>query len=269
MNHEFLQGRLGGLRDLPDPRDRMHEAKAGRAPAPASVDLRGQCPPIYDQGQINSCTAQAIAAAIQYARMKHAQMPDFIPSRLFIYYYERAVQGQTATDSGARTRDGIKVVKQMGAPPESLWPYDSAPASPPGGSFPPDARAATEPPAQVVKAAKPFEVLNYQRLRNNLEAMKACLAEGYPFTMGIVVYPSFMASPGKQNVVIPMPGTDEQPLGEHIVLAVGYDDAKQWVICRNSWGVSQGDGGYFYLPYAYAGSRPRIGDLWTLRTVAD
>ena len=30
------------------------------------VDLRDNCPPIYDQGKLGSCTANAIAAAFEY-----------------------------------------------------------------------------------------------------------------------------------------------------------------------------------------------------------
>lgn len=267
MTHP-LTGRLGGRRDRPDARDRRHQP-ATVAALPAAIDLRDGCPPVYDQGQINSCTAQAIAAAIAYSRRKHGQWPDFTPSRLFVYYNERALHGQTAEDCGASTRDGIKTVAAQGVPDEALWPYDALPANPPGGAFPPDSRAAQQPPSEVYAAAAPHLVTAYYRIDNELEAMKRCLAEGYPHTIGLVVYPSFVGPDHRQPAVVPMPGLDEQPLGEHVVLAVGYDDAQQWLICRNSWGPSQGDGGYFYLPYAYASSKPRIGDLWSLRTVEE
>jgi C1A family cysteine protease len=97
--------------------------------------------------------------------------------------------------------------------------------------------------------------------------MRACLAEGYPFALTLAVYPSFLSGPKQQATVTPLPGPDEQVLGRHAVLAVGYDDAKQWLICRNSWGAEQGDGGYFYLPYAYRDAPGRLGDLWSIRTV--
>ena len=44
-----------------------------------SSDLRPKAPPIYDQGQLGSCTANGIASLIQYIQ------PNFTPSRLFIY----------------------------------------------------------------------------------------------------------------------------------------------------------------------------------------
>src|SRR4051794_25448242 len=118
-------GGLGWVRDLPDPRDLMYSAPLARLrKLPPSADLRAKCPPVYDQGRIGSCTANAIAAAIQFDRRKLRLRPDFVPSRLFIYYNERAMEGHVAYDSGAQIRDGIKSVSKLGVSPEKLWPYD-------------------------------------------------------------------------------------------------------------------------------------------------
>jgi len=62
MNYQI--SRYGWLPDLPDHRDHYYAAVVEKAAAlPASVDLRAQCPPVYDQGQLGSCTANAIAGA--------------------------------------------------------------------------------------------------------------------------------------------------------------------------------------------------------------
>src|SRR6478609_9111548 len=87
MPHQIA--RFGWIPDLPDQRDVFFSAPAPMlASLPASVDLRPQCPPVYDQGQLGSCTANAIGAGVQFLQMKQ-QIPNFIPSRLFIYYQER------------------------------------------------------------------------------------------------------------------------------------------------------------------------------------
>jgi C1A family cysteine protease len=110
--------RYGWVPDIPDMRDKMFAApRAGRAKLPAKVDLRPQCPPIYDQGELGSCTANAIGAAIEFERAQAKQVPDFVPSRLFIYYNERVMEGTVMSDSGAMIRDGIKSVAKLGAPP--------------------------------------------------------------------------------------------------------------------------------------------------------
>jgi hypothetical protein len=108
---------LGWVPDLPDHRDLMYSTPLQHLQQlPASVDLR---PHIsfapYDQGRIGSCTANAIAAAVQFDRIKMSQAPDFTPSRLFIYYNERAMEHHVPSDAGAQIRDGIKSVAKLGA----------------------------------------------------------------------------------------------------------------------------------------------------------
>ena len=118
--------RYGWIPDLPDARDHLYAAPMAVVALPLKADLRPNCPPVYDQGQLGSCTANAIGAAIQFDRMKQHLSPDFIPSRLFIYYNERVMEGTVSTDSGAMIRDGIKSVAKQGACPERDWPYDIA-----------------------------------------------------------------------------------------------------------------------------------------------
>src|SRR5690348_11539655 len=120
--------RYGWRPDLPDPRDRIfnleeHVHKA--AALPDKVDLSPDMPPIYDQGQLGSCTANAIARVLEYTANKQGEGAQ-MPSRLFIYYNERAIEGTVGQDSGAQIRDGVKVVHKQGAPPESEWPYSDA-----------------------------------------------------------------------------------------------------------------------------------------------
>ena len=119
-----MKPRYGWIPDLPDHRDRKF-ALSAPVPIPPAVDLRPGCPPVYDQGQLGSCTGNAIAAALEFERIKQG-LPDFMPSRLFIYYNERAMEGTVASDSGAQIRDGIKSVNTQGDCPETLWPYDPA-----------------------------------------------------------------------------------------------------------------------------------------------
>ncbi len=267
-HHPFLSPRLGVRRDRHDPRDRAFVPTHAKHQMPAAVDLRALCPPVYDQGRIQACTANVLAAAVVYSRNKHGQESiPLEPSRLFIYYNERALQDNVANDCGATLRDGIKTLQKHGVAPEPLWPYDDTPATSPGGPFPADARVAAKPPETAYAVAQRFEVLSYRRVQPDLDHMKSCLAQGYPFAMGIQVYPSFMLEPHKQATVIPLPAAGEKSIGGHAVLAVGYDDAKSWVVCRNSWGPAQADGGYFYLPYAYLQDAARVGDVWSVRTV--
>jgi C1A family cysteine protease len=112
---------------------------------PDSVDLTPSFAP-YDQGHIGECTANALAGAEQFDRLKNAQAPDFVRSRLFIYYNERVIESDPASDAGAMIWDGIKSLQQQGVCPETEWPYDDTPALYEGGPFPVGSKPATQPP---------------------------------------------------------------------------------------------------------------------------
>jgi C1A family cysteine protease len=97
--------------------------------------------------------------------------------------------------------------------------------------------------------------------------MKGCLASGYPFVFGFSVYESFESQEVKQTGRVPMPSPNEQLLGGHAVLAVGYDDSQRRFIVRNSWGKDWGMQGYFTIPYAYLLDDNLADDFWTIRQV--
>ena len=97
--------------------------------------------------------------------------------------------------------------------------------------------------------------------------MKAVLAAGYPFVCGFTVYESFEGDDVAKTGIVPMPGSAEATLGGHAVMAVGYDDASQRFLVRNSWGTDWGMGGYFTIPYAYLTDSNLADDFWVIRVV--
>jgi len=244
----------GWVPDLPDRRDhvvpfKLLDSRTLAKRAPEHVDLRGKLPEPYDQGQLGSCTGNALAAAVEFVEVSPS-----MPSRLFIYYAEREIEGTIASDSGAMLRDGLKVLATEGAPPETAWPYDIA-------------RFAEKPPQAVYAQAKAHEAIQYQSLR--FGQYRACLAAGYPFAFGFSVYESFESADVARTGKVPMPAQGESLLGGHAVLAVGYDNPGKRIIVRNSWGPDWGDGGHFTLPYDYFDpARSLADDFWTIRKVS-
>jgi len=252
----------GWIPDLPDGRDLLYAAPPkALAELPRRVDLRPKCPPVYNQGKLGSCTANAIGAALEFDQMKQrregsAEAEVFTPSRLFIYYNERAMEGTVDSDSGAAIRDGVKSVAKQGACREKIWPYKI-------GAF------RKKPDRPAYGEAKRYQAVRYQRLIPSLGQLKGCLAEGFPFVFGFSVYASFESAQVARNGHAPMPKAEEEFLGGHAVLGVGYDEQRQWFICRNSWGPKWGMRGYFTLPYPYLTQPALSRDFWTIRQVEE
>jgi C1A family cysteine protease len=244
----------GWIPDGPDQRDHLYAAPPQfLTDLPPSIDMRSKCPAVYNQGALGSCTANAIGAAVEFDRLKQG-LPDFVPSRLFIYYNERVIEGTVRSDSGAMLRDGIKSVASLGVCPEPEWPYDIA-------------KFAVAPPAQAYEDAKLDRAISYQSLVPNLNQMKGCLASGYPFIFGFTVYESFESEEVARTGRAPMPGGAERAIGGHAVMAVGYEESKQWFLVRNSWGDAWGMAGYFTIPYSYLLQPDLSRDFWTIRLV--
>src|SRR5947207_14964350 len=76
----------GWLPDLPDHRDFSYSAIAPRlAELPAKIDLRKKCSPVENQGELGSCTANALVGALEFLEIKDGS--TFVDlSRLFVYY---------------------------------------------------------------------------------------------------------------------------------------------------------------------------------------
>lgn len=241
--------------DKPDFRDYkfVPPKELWEGPLPPSVDLRPDCPPILDQGQLGSCTANAIAEAIEFDRRKQ-NLTRWVPSRLFIYYNERVMEGTVKEDAGAEIRDGIKSIAHEGAPPESYWPYTVS-------------KFANKPAKRAFLAAVKHKAVTYRRVNQTLTDIRACLAAGFPFVGGFAVYESFESPEVEKTGTVPMPSKDEAQLGGHAVLFVGYDDSARIFRAQNSWGPDWGDKGFFTLPYDYLTDNNLADDFWQISVV--
>lgn len=214
-------------------------------------------PPVYDQGDLGSCTANALAGLMEFYLMNKSATPDpaaalYMPSRLFIYYYERVIEGSINYDSGAQLRDGIKVLSSKGVCDENKWPYDIS-------------KFTDEPPAaDDVEAAK-FQVLESQKIDNtNKGLLVAALDAGHPTSFGFTVYESFESQTVAVTGDVPMPEPGEEVLGGHAVDIFGYNEDTDKFLVRNSWGKDWGLQGYFHIPAAYITDPDLASDFWVI-----
>jgi C1A family cysteine protease len=249
--------------DIPDHRDRIFNRENKLQPwwaIPKTVDLTSHMPPVYDQGQLGSCTGNGWAAVMEYMAARQGEPMD-TPSRLFIYYEERVIEGSVDQDAGAEIRDGAKVVANKGVPPETDWPYDI-------GKF------ADKPPQQAYTDALKHEALVYKRVQVGPGApMRNALAAGFPIVIGFSVPDYFEGSWDPTSTPLPVPGPDANIIGGHCVVLAGYDFSETRFkqpafLARNSWGSSWGDSGYFWFDWRwFTADESMASDMWIVEKV--
>ena len=200
---------------------------------------------------LGSCTANALVGALEFLETRDKGVPFVDLSRLFVYFNERAIAGNVASDSGAFLRDGIKSLAKLGVCDENQWPYRILDYK-------------IKPSAACYKSAKQHAITSYHRLET-VDEMRACLAEGFPFVFGFTVYEAFESAEMEKSGILKMPAPAERNVGGHAVMAAGYSDQAKRFLVRNSWGASWGQAGYFTIPYEYLSDRNLSDDFWTVR----
>jgi C1A family cysteine protease len=215
-----------------------------------TIDLRPLCPPVLDQGDLATDSASALCSALEMIEIK-AGRPNVRLSRLFLYYNQRDIENTLESDNGAKIASGLRSLAKHGVCTEDSWRYDSA-------------IFATRPSDACYMEALLHRIASSQKL-DNLDQMRSCLADGFPFVFSMTIYESFQNPRVEKTGFVTMPSPGEQYFGSMAALAVGYDDSKKILIVRNSFGPSWGQAGYFTLPYDYVSARDMATDFWTMR----
>ena len=248
---------FGWKPDLPDPRDFVSRMQLrAAATLPEKVDLRDKYKaiPMINQGALGSCTACAISVCHMACQVIQNDF-QIIPSKLFIYYNERAMEGTIHYDSGAMIRDGIKSVVRQGVCDEKEWPYNIN-------------KFRIKPPKIAYKNALSNQALLYERLRNSvLEDLMIVLANGYPFVFGFTVYESLDSRQVARTGIYNPDPYKEDIIGGHAVTAYGYDKKDGTFLIRNSWGSGWGQRGYFKMKFEHVTNTNMAEDFWLIRTV--
>ncbi len=238
----------------------LHYESAGKQEAelPQSVDLRSAFPPVYDQKSLGSCVDNAVAALIESSCMAAKYKWPFTPSRLFLYYNARSIEGTVDSDSGSSVADGINSANEFGVCPEVihdgstpdwLWTYDDG-----------QTKFKEKPPAQCYKDAILHKAIKSEIINLDRNTVLNALAAGKAFAFGFTVHQSFESSQMAADGIMHAPGgldwLTDPVLGGHCTVVVGYmlnhpmghQGVTDWAIVRNSWSANWGDKGHFYMP---------------------
>lgn len=247
-------------------RARWHPAPKPRKHLPPAVDLRtlvrAEDWPVLEQGNLNTCTAHALCAALHFLFLRAGISPAFVPSRLFLWWRERDIEHKTATPCEVFMHDGVAALGDRGICPEApvgaidaseCWPYDAT-------------KWGVKPPPAAFRCAKRYDGIRGRRVRQDLRAMKARLAEGHPFTVTLQLTDGYVESYKTGDIPSPVKGSPD--MGGHALLVVGYDDARSVFLVRNSHGTKFGVCGYGTVGYDYMTDPDWAGSFWTLHAAA-
>lgn len=249
--------KFGWLPDLPDHRDHIYKPPRHAVALPSSYSLADAAPFIFDQGQLGSCTANAVLTLVGMTQLEQQPANKLLGSRLALYYWTRVAQGTPNQDSGASIRGTMQQLSKVGICQEKTWPYVT-------NRFKqkPSAEARTE------EAKHRLEGTEYARVNQTVEDLKATVYAKNAIAFGFTVFESFMSKQTARSGVMTMPQRNERQEGGHAVAMIGWDDAREAFVCKNSWGGNWGvNGGLFYMPYKFATSRNYASDFWTLNKV--
>lgn len=224
-------------------------ASSSRPQLPERVNLRDVCSPVEDQGQTNSCTANAIVGALEYLQRRDGHAVTDL-SRMYVYYNARQLANQQDTDCGSYIHHVMAAVLAHGACEERMWPFQKA-------------MTLVKPPESSYVNAMSYQAVQYGRAPLG-PACLAAVASGLPIVFGTYI-PKEYYDEGDRTGVMPAPGPElEAPGGGHAMLIVGYDAAaRQWIV-RNSWGTDFADGGYVRIPFETLEAYSRADHFWTL-----
>lgn len=210
--------------------------KSTNANIPMSVDLREYDSKVEDQGNLGSCTANAITSA--YEIMINIIDPTYHAelSRLYVYYHSRLFSDELDQDSGSYIRDGLKSIKHYGVCTEDLWPYLIE-------------NYTNQPRPKCYLDASKRRITEYNILYSNYE-IKEILASKRPVVVCIELYNGF-ANVSEDDPYVPLPKPFDYSMGYHAVVIMGYDELKKHFLIKNSYGKDWGNNGYAWIPYDY------------------
>lgn len=206
---------------------------------PASLDWRNKdgrnwVSPILNQGSCGSCVAFAAIGVLETQLNISSLLPNLnirlSPSHLFSC-------GGGACNYGWMPESAARQLMRSGVTDEACMPYLS-------GATGEDV-ACNSACADV--SQRTYKISNYTTptsYAKNVDSVKRALQHG-PVMTSLSVYADFMSYAGGVYK-----HTTGDYLGGHAISIVGYDDATQSFIIRNSWGEDWGEGGFGHVAYS-------------------
>lgn len=229
------------------------------ASMPAAISHRPRMTGVKDQGNLGSCVGFAITAMKEWqekveheaeiaaGKKDHRDGKEYNLSESWVYWNCKKID-PWPNEEGTSIRYAMKVLQKIGTPSEGGWPYDDS--------------VRGEPESWAHLIARWARIDSYWRV-DNLSELKVALLSG-PVVIGIPCFREIFFV--GQNGVIPYPAEPQVVYGGHAVCAIGFNDTKQRVMFKNSWGIGWGNYGYGSIPYRYVNDF--LWDAWACKDLS-
>lgn len=241
--------------------DRVQSAKAtysaaalAGAPALAAFDLRNVggknfITAIKDQADCGSCVAFGAVATVEGTLRRARNNPNLVVdlSEAHLFFCHARSQGRDC-NNGWWVPPALDACRELGVVDDACYPYTSG-----------DRSCASLCADSAQRATR---IAGWSSLKNAND-MKLWLSSKGPLAACFTVYDDFFAY--LSGVYRHVTGG---VAGGHCVSVVGYNDAGQYWICKNSWGLGFGEQGFFRIAYGECGIDA---EMWgvTVNQVAD
>jgi C1A family cysteine protease len=188
-----------------------------------------------DQKKCGSCWAFSMTGALESYVLRTQNKPgqDLDLSEQVMLSCSGA-----GTCNGGRLTAGF--LKKTGLPLDNVYPYNAT-----------DSACSAAAPGWQAAA---YKIGNYGSVSQKVASLKAALAAYGPLPTAYMVYEDFKLYKGGIYSY-----TTGKRLGGHAVLLVGYNDAEQYFIVKNSWTPQWGEGGYFRIAYSEVNGKSSFG----------
>jgi C1A family cysteine protease len=224
---------------------------------PSSLDWRNNggnyVTPVRDQDYCGSCWAFATAGALESATLRAAGTPGVdlnLAEQILV-----SCSGAGDCDGGYIS-DASDYIQDTGLPYEACYPYTHT------NGYCGNACSSWQLSTYKISSWRWITITSTTAL-----ALKTALNTYGPLVTTMKVYTDFYSYKYKidsSNIYSYTSGDYE---GNHAVLMVGYNDAEQYFIVKNSWGTGWGISGYLKIAYSEIDSVVAFGD-WTIAYTA-
>lgn len=198
------------------------------------VDLSPTLGPVRDQGNRGTCLAFAATTSHESARLSELGGPRADLSEELLYWACKQLDGNQS--SGTTPAAAARALAETGQPVASLWPYDAL-------------RDEASPLYQPPAAALEPQALHHATLRRlpvDVDVFEKAVRAGHVVVLAIELWEAFYFADGS---VLATPDASEMMGDAHAVAMVGFDQRRETIRLRNSWGEDDwGDRGYASLP---------------------